>query len=112
MSGENCFGHTFQLSLIEDLDVSTDVQEFNICKTFIKGLAFESTDNLLEKVRNLINDWNDNEISGQIVVSVESQPNRELIVTAINPESNQKLLKALDRHLSSDSGLKWIEVKE
>ena len=106
------FGKPCRLRHIhEGLNDSLLLQEFNICKSVIRGLSAKSCQNVNDFVLNIITEWNDPEVGVELVAKVEPLDDG-LVVTAVSSAANQKLLGCAERHLSLESDIQWIDAKE
>ncbi|CAG2114038.1 unnamed protein product, partial [Medioppia subpectinata] len=99
-------------------NVGEDMDDYN-CKSVIKGLVTRSGENLTEMVCKIVDDWDDNSVTGNSIVRVEtnSRQRREdgdqqpvnLFVTALNPKASQALVMGAKRHIRAEHKIKWTK---
>ena len=83
-------------------------------KSVIIGMATKKDENVCQKVRQLVSDWNDKNIHPEFVQNVNRDKtfNRKngkafLHVEAISPEANKALINGAKQYLKGNNDIKW-----
>ena len=85
-------------------------------RSVLKGLSTTDTDDVTQKVKDLVRSWNDRQLSPDLIHTVQrntknsdekSSSKCNLFVIAVNADASKRLVKGAKRHLSVNSGLKW-----
>ncbi len=123
------FGHELVIELEEIVanNSSTNSSKLSLippqnddnCKSVIIGLFSKKNENVLQKVRQLVKNWNEEDISEDMIYRVnrerdfaERDGKATLIVTAIDSESNNKLLAvAKTRFVDREKRIYWNRLR-
>ena len=105
-------GKAIAVHLIDgDLEESTDVQEFNICKSVLSGNCFDGLNNQ-EVLFKVVEEWDDFDEDVMELIAQIERIDDCLVISAVCPSANQKLVGYAKKYLSSESHLEWTEAKE
>lgn len=105
-------GQDITLELISDLDNCEDVQEFNICKSIIRGVNISKDLTNEEVFKKVVNQFNGDDINVivdviEMIAKIDRKDNC-LVITAVTPADNHKLLSYAKKYLSSaESTIDW-----